>query len=108
MVSLGDMETEIPIAKILYTQKVTILKRNQHEKPVVTATQLLESMIKSPKSARAEATDLANVVLDGTDRVMLSDENATTAYTELAVDTMYSICLMADHGAVFDLVNKAA
>ena len=96
MIARGDLGVEVPIEEIAYIQKQLIAKTNLAGQPVITATQMLESMVSSRLPTRAEATDVANAILDGTDCVMLSGESAVGKFPEEAVTMLAKIAAFTE------------
>jgi pyruvate kinase len=98
MIARGDLGVEIPLERIPLVQKTLIRKANRSGKLAITATQMLKSMVDNPRPTRAEVTDVANAILDGTDAVMLSEETAVGKYPVRAVEMMRSIAEDAETG----------
>jgi pyruvate kinase len=100
MIARGDLSLETPFARVPVVQKRLIAQARRRARPVITATQMLYSMVSSPQATRAEVSDVANAILDGTDAVMLSEETAVGDHPVRAVEVMAAIAMATEDGGV--------
>jgi pyruvate kinase len=106
MVARGDLGIELPIPDVPMVQKQLLRIAGRLARPSITATQMLDSMVNSPRPTRAEVADVANAILDGTDAVMLSQETAIGAYPVEAVKMMASVAERTEHGLPYRIWNE--